>query len=865
MEKFTHKGEGVEQKESKTPSVSSLIKPAKTKKYAWETSRKSRKNAFGESYGYYGYYGGGYSSSYWDDYEDDCVYSGTTYFSRGKGWGRYGTGSSLLSNYNTFNNYSDLKDERDILKKGISKVRELITILNIPKKVFIRVSPLIKEDKDAAEKADRDAEFCGEEVKKKTTVSSWCSGLFDTRTRYYSSDRLQGIDFNPDCNSDDYVSLYLHTKVLEDKTKLTQDKINIITAEGIHECSHILFTHSRTLNDFLIALPKILHKRYMSLSGIKPELRSVLVEATELFNMSSGTDLDNYTTVAKNNFRVAAGNYYKSIGVTVPYSKSGIDNLYRQQLQFVKEVCQLIFTFANIIEDSRAEEGLIYERPGVSEHLEILREYRAGDVNELLEDSLFDPCINHKGNTTDSCPEILANVILTLMGKKDKVTSNFPMKDEIEAVLRPSNSTIDSCKIAVDVFKVIDNWSMETFGVPFQNILYCPDDYFKNEAEGTPMNGLDKLTGKFASGSSTLADNGDSGKGEIDGVNINNSLSDPREALSDFYASLANSQVASTLTSRGKDLINGELNDIIESQKAIDDGNVYFYEVNGEPGECSTGVANMKNRAKLVSSYASVLKKSILGKFKNQKFKYYGCKSGTLDPAKIVEAYQGVENVYTQPAEYVTSKIVLTLLLDESGSMGDSDGCKVDLVKKAATLLISAFGNSEYVDLYIYGHTADVAAVGDTDILIYKEGSKKSDKTMVDLKKISYAKGRVENRDGVAIYEVAKRVDKMAYGALDKGNKEKKSIMVVMSDGTPCAYKYHYTEGVADTKEKVEKVKEEFGTQVIQCTVEEVRDSEKMFDTVIKLEDDLPNFVSNITRVINDLLEKNITTKIVRY
>lgn len=865
MEKFTHKGEEVEQKESKTPSVSSLIKPAKTKKYAWETSRKSRKNAFGESYGYYGYYEGGYSSSYWDDYEDDCVYSGTTYFSRGKGWGRYGTGSSLLSNYNTFNNYSDLKDERDILKKGISKVRELITILNIPKKVFIRVSPtIIEEDKDAAKKADDIYPEPGS-IKKKTTVSSWCGGSFDTRTRYYSSDLLQGIDFNPDYCSDDYVSLYLHTKVLEDKTKLTQDKINIITAEGIHECSHILFTHSRTLNDFLIALPKILHKRYMSLSGIKPELRSMLIEATGLFNMSSGTDLDNYTTAAKNNFMIAAGNYYKSKGVTVPYSKDGIDNLYRQQLHFVKEVCQLIFTFANIVEDSRAEEGLIYERPGVSEHLEILRDYRSGDVNELLEDSLFNPCINYKGNTTDSCPEVLANVILTLMGKKDKVTSNFPIEEEIEAVLRPSNSTIDSCKIAVDVFKVIDNWSMETFGVPFQNILYCPDDYFRNEAEETPMNGLDKLAGKFASGSSTLADDVAKREGEVDGVSISNSLRDPREALSDFYTSLANSQVASTLTSRGKDLINGELNDIIESQKAIDDGNVYFYEVNSEPGKCSTGVINMRDRAKLVSSYASVLKKSILGKFKNQKFKYYGCKSGTLDPAKIVEAYQGVENVYTQPAEYVTSKIVLTLLLDESASMGSSEDYNVDLVKKAATLLISAFGNSEYVDLYIYGHTADIAAVGDTDIFIYKEGSKKSDKTMVDLKKISYAKGRDENRDGVAIYEVAKRVDKMAYGTLDRGNKEKKSIMVVMSDGRPCAYNYHCDEGVFDTKEKVEMVKKEFGTQVIQCTVEEVRDSEKMFDTVIKLEDDLPNFVSNITRVINDLLEKNITTKIVRY
>lgn len=848
----------IEQKGTSLPSVSSSRYFGGSISY---TSWKPRRSLFGEDYYYSSLSGGS-----WGD--------------------RYGVGgSSLLNNYSRFIDYSDLKNERDILRKGIVKVKELIAILNIPKKVFIRVSPLIGKTKAKASTDDDD----DEEGTGCSTFSSWVDDFSHTtelRKRY-----LQGTEFDPDRTGNEYVSLYLQTKVLEDSEMTTQDKINVITAEGIHECAHILYTHQRTLNDFLVSIPKIVKKWYrksLKTSSVNPALLNLLEKITDTFKIKTGFKWSGYE-IGKIDEVLKLAYDYKLASTISPEGITLLDHttntgrlLFEKELWGLQEICHLVYLFANVIENNRVDGLLTQERPGVSEHLDILKNYKTSKIGKLIKD-MFNSDI--KG--IEECPELIENILLTIVGGEKSKDLDFSLKDRLLDILRPSKSTLDSCRLAVEVFKLLDNWALETFDLPFQKLLYCKDEYCK-ERDGlpAPLSGLGKLASMFNTGSSSLDDNlpteeeegnkegssnpsdsdkeeGD-GDYEVDGIPISRKGKSSSDSdLKNYLTSLATNQISKSLTEKGKYLVQGELNGLVTSQEAIDGNTINFYEINQIPISSSKEVQNMKKRATLVSSYSSVLKKSILGKFKNKKFKYYGCKSGTLDPAKIVEAYQGVESVYTQPAEYITSKVVLILLLDESGSMGLESDPKVDLVKKAAALLISAFGNSKYVDLYVYGHSADINQNGDTDIFVYKEGSKETDKTLVDIDKMSYVQGRYENRDGTAIYEIAKRVDKKAYKC--ERNSDKKTIMVVLSDGEPCAYSYHGLTGIEDTRKKVTEAQKEFGTQIVQCTVEDVRYSEKMFDTVIKLEEDLPGFVGNITRVINNLLEKNITTKIIRY
>ena len=56
---------------------------------------------------------------------------------------------------------------------------------------------------------------------------------------------------------------------------------------------------------------------------------------------------------------------------------------------------------------------------------------------------------------------------------------------------------------------------------------------------------------------------------------------------------------------------------------------------------------------------------------------------------------------------------------------------------------------------------------------------------------------RWENRDGVAIWEVAKRVRKFT---------QNPCIMLVLSDGQPAAFDYHGGYARRDVKKKVEEI-----------------------------------------------------------
>lgn len=819
--------------------------------------KKKRTNMFGESY-YEPTTHTGYPTRH-----SVSTWASRGYFHGSVYSGGYSYGSSLLSSYSFYAKFDNLKTEREILSKGIVRVRELITVLNIPRRVYVKIK--------------------GDGVGDNSCSDTIFSGV-DSLTSDESS-----------------VILYLQTKVLTDSSKTTEDKINIITAEGIHECAHILYTNNKILLDFIASLPKALSKFYGKLAegdrksdsdpdfGIEAKtvfekrntIYSEVTKLNEFFGQDrNGLRCEDYST------RTEAINCLKCYKSLYPeeyergertakcnllldpredYSEAvtRVANIVlRDDLLKINRVIQLIVLFSTTIEDGRVETLLVSERPGIKDYLSILNKYQEKHISDNLDASDV--------ITDRELRSVIIDILRVIKGLKSPET-----KLEIEIsegiLMEDSTSTYDSCRKAFKIYKKLEAWYQNESG-PDKAETLADSFSVKNES-----NGLDRLIGMFLSPSSNLNDDSTTVEGDeeltIDTfytksmTDILNDGSSGRtlNKLDSIWTRLSKdiSTSVSSEIARSNSIISGILNESVEEVTSPYDSkkSTFFLKIKKVMKE-SPRTHRMKMLSSKVANYSNVLKKSILSKFKNEKFKFYGCKTGTLDPTKIVEAYQGVENVYTQPAAYETKKVVLSILLDESGSM-DWKG-RVDLVKQAAALLIQAFGDSEYVDLYIYGHTADIITGEETSVYVYKEGSERGSRLIEDINRLSYVSAKSQNRDGTAIYEVAKRVNKKAFNE-STPDKDKKSIMIVMSDGLPEASGYGGMPAVRETRKMVTKAQEEFGVSIIQCTIGEVSRSEEMFDTVIKLENDLPNFVQNLSNAVRRLLDDQIETKIRRF
>ena len=234
-----------------------------------------------------------------------------------------------------------------------------------------------------------------------------------------------------------------------------------------------------------------------------------------------------------------------------------------------------------------------------------------------------------------------------------------------------------------------------------------------------------------------------------------------------------------------------------------------------------------------VSKYVPAIRKLISGVDKNVDFCVHGCRSGLLDTSKLAEAYQGVPQVYIRQGHTVTNKTTVCVLIDESGSMG---GSKERKAVEAGVLLNEALGNLPGVDLYVYGHTADIGGIGNLNMSIYREGSNYKPKySMSDIK------AKCQNRDGMAIIETAKRVRKFT---------QSQCIMFVISDGEPAAYGYGGYGAIKDVRKSVIEV-EKMGFEIIQVSIDYVHKVSDMFDNHIDISSslsDMPKLLGNIVK-----------------
>lgn len=259
------------------------------------------------------------------------------------------------------------------------------------------------------------------------------------------------------------------------------------------------------------------------------------------------------------------------------------------------------------------------------------------------------------------------------------------------------------------------------------------------------------------------------------------------------------------------------------------DKNVLFMRATEDP-------IKYKESLKRVKQYIPSISRILKGNCKDYKLIHKSMRSGVLDTSKLAEAYQGVPTCYIREGEVKTDKISVVILVDESGSMA---GSRIQSARDTAVLLNEALGCIPNVELFIYGHSGDIRLSRSTDIRVYRENNFQP---KFSLGTITY---RVENRDGVAIFEVAKRVRKQTSNPV---------FMFILSDGAPSAGGYTGKEAMVHTKQSVERV-EKMGFNVIQICINNVYDPKEMFKHFIILED-LPRLAVDLGRVIKKIALK---------
>jgi hypothetical protein len=278
-----------------------------------------------------------------------------------------------------------------------------------------------------------------------------------------------------------------------------------------------------------------------------------------------------------------------------------------------------------------------------------------------------------------------------------------------------------------------------------------------------------------------------------------------------------------------------------EEEGTATQGNVYFKKAN----------INEKSKerykdalTKIDTTKAAVLQKLFARKSKNYEFSMKSMRSGRLDTNKIAEAAQQVPTIYERFGQVTTSKVCVGVLIDESGSMG---GSKIEKAREAAIFINEVFRKMPDVELFIYGHTADITNTGSVDMMVYREKG-----FITDSFSLGSVTARANNRDGDAIFATAKRM---------RGQTENQGLLFVLSDGAPSASDYGGRSAIEDTRKKVLRA-QSLGFQVIQIAIEEHVPSRDMFDYFIKMTDikNLPKeLVAYMSRKVDKLIKEKVT------
>ena len=181
-----------------------------------------------------------------------------------------------------------------------------------------------------------------------------------------------------------------------------------------------------------------------------------------------------------------------------------------------------------------------------------------------------------------------------------------------------------------------------------------------------------------------------------------------------------------------------------------------------------------------------------------------------------------------------TPKLAVAVLVDESGSMGSLDRA---IHARAAAIVVYDFCAALGIPVEIYGHTE----WGSVELYAYAEFGSFDGKDRYRLMDI---RARGGNRDGAALRFVAERLMKRG---------EQIRLLILISDGQPCADGYFGTEAEADLR----GIKLEYKRKGITLFAAAIGDDKPNIERIYK---DGFLDITDITR-----LPSNLTALIIRY
>lgn len=449
--------------------------------------------------------------------------------------------------------------------------------------------------------------------------------------------------------------------------------------------------------------------------------------------------------------------------------------------KYTFEEGEIIKIFINLLEDNRVEDLLLTERPGFQDFIDCAKSYNSKTLEEKLN-------IMRERKLILFFKTLIGILRFPGLIEEEVLEEYSEVYKEVQEKITPYPENLkDICSVSESIFKIIKEKKLSDIDpAELKKILFLIND---TESITSIMYGVDLDSGR-----------------KIDKSKVSRLLSS-KDSLT--------MKILEGTVERG------------------DSDKVFFEKPKGDRNDYLRDV-------RAVQKYVPRLKKILTGTDKNYDFNIQGCRSGILDTTKLAEAYQGVPQVYLRQRHVRTNKSTICVLIDESGSMG---GKKEILARQAAILLNETFGKSLGVNLYIYGHTADIGSIGYINLSVYREGSHYNPKFS-----LSKSCAKSQNRDGDAILEVAKRVRKFT---------KENCIMFVISDGSPCANGYGGIPAIKDTAAKVKEA-EKLGFGIIQISIDAVYGVKDMFDTYI----DIGYNLEEMPKLLNEIVKtKVIKTK----
>ncbi len=185
------------------------------------------------------------------------------------------------------------------------------------------------------------------------------------------------------------------------------------------------------------------------------------------------------------------------------------------------------------------------------------------------------------------------------------------------------------------------------------------------------------------------------------------------------------------------------------------------------------------------------------------------------------------------------------ILIDESGSMNESEGVKRINAMIAALGCILAIKDSRYINLFVYGHSQGRHfAYTDKKVELYEYINSK--RRVTDWKNVFSVGAKGGNADG---YAIAKMGEIMLSDSACKNK-----ILVVISDGLPCAHDYGNSAAEQHVRYVVDILAGK-GIETIQICIDNIENSGNMFKNFIPF-DSMGNFIKEFGNILKKKLTK---------